>query len=232
MENNCRTQGQNKCLNFGNAAQAWEKERALRLPRLLRPMQGMLMNHGHHALKLPMEFLAGERVDRLPLAGVQLLPGRALLDAIQATRQSLRVTLTPAIASAELARRVGSAADRGVEVTVLLPHAAPLSMLWYARVDGWLSSGVKVFQSAPQPLGAAVCVADDHWSSVVFTNGVDPTGTPVDSRTELLIRDAGVARSLKEFFRVECAQARLVEQGAWPGPLGWLRWSRHMSEGR
>lgn len=193
------------------------------------------MTTGHRPLRLPppLAFLAGDRqAGRWPSAVVLVHPGLALQAAVRNARERLSVTLTRPIASAALAQVLLAAAQRGVHVVVLLPQWTPLTLLWYARVDEWLSAGVQVYQCHRHSPAAAVCVVDDGWASVIFRSGCHPSGKPVDADAALLIPDKAVVRSLRGFFQSQCAAAKPVDAGAWPAPLGWLRWAHHMSMAR
>ncbi len=171
----------------------------------------------------------GDCAELFRSTAVQLQPGQAMAGAIRNARENVLLTLTPTIASAELAQGLVAAVARGVRVSVLLPPGAPLSLLWYARIDEWVAAGIPVFQREPDQISAAVCVVDDRWASIVFRGVREPGGRPVNRDTEVLLHETAATHALARLFHSQCSAALAVHAGTWPGPLGHLRWARHMS---
>lgn len=172
----------------------------------------------------------------LPLSGEQRIglasnaftnetgrPGKPLLGAASIARSSLAVTLTNAVATTELAKALSAAANRGVQVTVLLPACAQLSLLWKARVDEWMGAGVRVWQSRPGQPQAAVCVVDRVWASVLFSEQAGRQSHRFGGQAELLVLDEAVPAQLQQLHQQLCAGAQPLERVQWSAPLGWLR---------
>jgi cardiolipin synthase len=152
---------------------------------------------------------------------------RALLAAIDAAQHRVLITTAYLVPPRRLLRALGRAAQRGVEVHVLLPG---VSDVWaalhagrshYARL---LRAGVHIHERHDRFVHAKTCVIDGVWSTVGSSN-FDWRSILHNAEANLLVLDAGLAARMERVFRDDVAAAREIEPRGW-ARRGWLQRAR------
>jgi len=148
--------------------------------------------------------------------------------------------------SYRLLRELRRAAQRGVEVTLILqgqpdmPWVMALTSLLYSYL---LRSGVKIHEYCKRPLHGKVALVDDEWATVGSSN-LDPLSLSLNLEANLMIQDAAFTQQLYEHFQTlsseECTPVnmKVATRGYWwrtpliflsfhimrifPSKIGWL----------
>lgn len=125
---------------------------------------------------------------------------RAYRDAVDGARERILIANAYFFPGYRLLRALRKAARRGVQVDLVLqgrpdqPWVQRASELLYAYL---LRAGVRVFLYRERPLHAKVAVVDDHWATVGSSN-LDPTSLSLNLEANVVVLDAGFARTLRE----------------------------------
>jgi cardiolipin synthase len=96
-------------------------------------------------------------------------------------------------------RALAEAAQRGVEVIVLLQGRVEYPLLHYATQalhDALIRSGVRIFEYRRSFLHAKVAVIDSYWATVGSSN-IDPFSLLLAREANLVARDEGFAQRLR-----------------------------------
>jgi cardiolipin synthase A/B len=142
---------------------------------------------------------------------------RALLAAVNTARLRVFITTAYFVPPRRLLRALLGAAERGVDVQLMLPgHSdfwAPLHAgRWhYGRL---LRAGVRIHERHDTLLHAKTTVIDGLWSAVGSSN-LDWRSTVHNAEANLLVLDAAFAAEVERMFRADVAQCRPVELRQW-----------------
>lgn len=140
-----------------------------------------------------------------------------LLIALNAARQSIRITnpyflLDEAMTDALLGR-----VRRGVTVEILVPRVIDHNFVRQASRATWgpmLEAGVRIFEYRPALLHAKTMVIDGRWATVGSAN-LDPRSFALSQELNVIVYDRGVARRMEEVFAADLAHATEVKYEAW-----------------
>ncbi|MDP1610756.1 MAG: cardiolipin synthase ClsB [Sulfuritalea sp.] len=122
----------------------------------------------------------------------------AYLHAIQAARREIVIANAYFFPGRRLRKALLAAAKRGVVVTLLLQGRVEYLLQHYATrslYERMLSGGVRVFEYDKAFLHAKVAVIDKHWATVGSSN-IDPFSLLLSREANLVVRDAGFAKTL------------------------------------
>ncbi len=142
---------------------------------------------------------------------------RALLAAVQSARSRAYITTAYFVPPRRLLRALVDAAERGVDVQLLLPgHSdfwAPLHAgRWhYARL---LRSGVRIHEWHDTLLHAKTAVIDGLWVAVGSSN-LDWRSTVHNAEANLIVLDAPFAAEVERVFHGDVARSRPVQLQRW-----------------
>ncbi len=122
------------------------------------------------------------------------------LQAIRAARHQVVIANAYFLPGYRVLHAICEAAQRGVDVRLIL-QGNP-DMLWVKRMADMLyahlqDAGVRIFEYCERPLHGKVAVIDRDWSTVGSSN-LDPLSLSLNLEANLVIRDAGFARGLRE----------------------------------
>lgn len=120
-------------------------------------------------------------------------------------------------------RALRSAAQRGVDVRVLVPRKTDVRIVqWAARAAyaGLLDAGVKIYKYQPRMLHAKTLVVDGQWGSVGTAN-VDYRSFFLNYELVLTARDPQFVAELEAQFLGDLAQSEAVHPVRW-AQRGWL----------
>ena len=126
-----------------------------------------------------------------------------------------RVWLTNAYLapSAPLVREISAAAERGVDVRLLVPQKSDVFFMPWVAASHYaplLKSGVRIFEYLPRFLHAKSVMIDD-WSTV-GTSNMNRRSALYDYEVDLVLTNPESTRCLEEQFHLDCSTAEEIRQ--------------------
>ncbi len=149
---------------------------------------------------------------------------RYLTLTLASARRTLYLTNSYFVPTPTMRRLLLEAADRGVDVRILVPGARTdvPSTRWAGRAyyDELLAGGVRIFEYQPTMIHAKTVVADGRWVSIGSLN-LDNRSLRLNDESALLVDDPGVGATMDSLFHADLTRA--VEQSlALHGSRPWL----------
>jgi len=121
-----------------------------------------------------------------------------------------------------------NAADRGVDVRILIPGAnTDQTLVWHAgrAVYGRLmDAGVRIYAYSPGMMHAKTFVADGCWATVGTFN-LDNRSMKLNDEVALIIRDESIAQCLDAQFEEDLTHAKELSHADLE-PEGYLDWAK------
>jgi cardiolipin synthase len=137
---------------------------------------------------------------------------------LQSARECVRITTAYFVPDEEITRRLCAAADRGVQVQILLP--GPYADKRLVQVAGeacypvLIEHGVELWNFQPTMLHAKVMTVDGVVSNVGSAN-LNARSTSYDEEINVVVLDPELARVLDEQFDVDLERSVRIEEGRW-----------------
>ncbi len=180
---------------------------------------------GGTASYFPIPHMAGSQ--RAGVAAAECGPGhndfyRALLAAVNTARHKVLITTAYFVPPRRLLRALTAAAQRGVDVQLVLPGR---SDFWAPIHAGrWhfghlLRSGIRIHERHDRLLHAKTAVIDGVWATVGSSN-LDWRSLVHNAEANLVVLDAPFAQRLEAMFWQDVAQSREVLLQRWLGRGG------------
>ena len=142
----------------------------------------------------------------------------AYLKAIDGAQHEIIVANAYFLPGLRLRRALLNAARRGVQVVLLLQGKVEYRLQHYAMLalyDELLGAGVEIHEYHASFLHAKVAVVDGCWATVGSSN-IDPFSLWLAREANLVVRDAGFAKSLRASLLHEMVHgARVVAHADW-----------------
>ncbi|NRR31920.1 cardiolipin synthase ClsB [Oxalobacteraceae bacterium] len=138
---------------------------------------------------------------------------RAYLQALGRAKKSVLLANPYFAPGRKFRRALASAAERGVEVVLLIG----VGEMWlqdavaHSFYPKLLAAGVKVVEYHKTQLHAKVAVIDDHWATVGSSN-VDGLSLFLNQEANVVIKDAEFARSLRQHIELAIADGVVIHQ--------------------
>lgn len=150
--------------------------------------------------------------------------GCPLLGAVETARFSVFMALTRRAPSRRLVQAVAGAAQRGVNVSVLLQHGAPHAWPWRKSCTELMHAGAWLYQAdGTRPLPPH-SIVDGVWSSVAIDSGSGwHSGNVVDA-AQLIVLDPAFASELDNACQAAMAHALLLDAKSLAAPTPLRRW--------
>lgn len=142
---------------------------------------------------------------------------RHLQHAMASARERIWIEAAYFVPNRGLRRALRGAAERGVDVRVIVPRASDVPGLRDASQFTWavlLAAGVRIFEWLPSMLHAKTIVIDGSWSSIGSYN-LDQRSLLYNWELSLSILDSEVAVTLERRFLDDLAQSAEVDARAW-----------------
>ena len=143
---------------------------------------------------------------------------RAYLAAIRTAKREIVIANAYFFPGVRFRRALIAAADRGVNVTLLLQARVEYRLLHYASralYGQLLDAGVSIAEYHRSFLHAKVAVVDDHWATVGSSN-IDPYSLLMAREANVFVRDAHFADQLRiELLSMIETGTRPVERERW-----------------
>ena len=140
-----------------------------------------------------------------------------LLIALNAARESIRITNPYFLLDDAMTKAVLAAVRRGVKIEVLVPGTIDHAFVRQASRATWgplLAAGVKIYEYQPALLHAKTMVIDGRWATVGSTN-LDPRSFALSQELNVVVYDAAFARRLSDVFTEDLAHAKPIDHAAW-----------------
>ena len=141
----------------------------------------------------------------------------ALFSAIANAKSRVWLTIGYFVPDPEIKRVLIEAAQRGVDVRLVLPGFTDFWAPVYAarsHYEELLDAGVRLYEWHEALMHAKTAVVDSVWSSVGSTN-LDWRSFVHNYEADLIVRDAGFARGLERRFELDLAAAVAVDREQW-----------------
>jgi cardiolipin synthase len=123
----------------------------------------------------------------------------AYLAAIAGARDNILIANAYFLPGRRFRRALSNAAQRGVQVSILLQGRIEYRLLHYATqalYDKLLKSGIRIFEYRHSFLHAKVAVIDQQWATVGSSN-IDPFSLLLSREANLVVLDAKFAKELR-----------------------------------
>lgn len=149
---------------------------------------------------------------------------RSYVEAIRHARRRVVMAVPYFYPGRSFRRALRNAADRGVQVRLLLQGKVDYriaAMAARALYDELHAHGVRTFEYMPAFLHAKVAVVDDDWATVGSSN-IDPLSLLLNLEANVVVHDADFAAALAA--KLEEAFAQAVEVTSKPLRSGWRGW--------
>ena len=140
-----------------------------------------------------------------------------LLLAMASAQRSISITNPYFLPDDRMKEALMEAAQRGVQVTLLVPKAIDNQLIRQASRSGFgelLLAGVRIYEYWPAYLHAKTMTVDGIWSTVGSAN-LDQRSFGLSDEISLVMYDARVARKLDAIFRDDLAYAQRVTYESW-----------------
>jgi cardiolipin synthase len=146
-----------------------------------------------------------------------------LLSAINSSETRVFLTNAYFVPDPHLLAALKEAAQRGVDVRLLLPEKIDSAMVYYASrsyYDELLSAGVKIYQRQDALLHAKTALIDGVWSTIGSTN-LDWRSFLYNQEIDAIILGQGFGAQMQDLFEKDLESSKLVTIEAWrKRPLG------------
>jgi cardiolipin synthase len=148
---------------------------------------------------------------------------RAYLQQIRGARSRVLITNSYFIPDRQVRRALADAAERGVEVSVLLPVDSDVPAVGYAtrRLYGWmLERGIRIHEWGQSILHSKTAVIDGSWCTVGSHN-LDYRSWALNLELNVIVEDPTVAGQLEQRMTRDMAESVPVDPHTWKfRPLG------------
>jgi cardiolipin synthase len=146
--------------------------------------------------------------------------------AISTAQKELLIQNPYFIPDGELVELLQQAAERGVEIRIMLPGAVTDSSVvrhaGHRRYEELLSHGIEIYEFKPSLNHQKVMVVDGLWSHVGSTN-LDDRSLDINDEASVGLIDRGVADQLREAFARDLAKSQRVTLEEWRQRSAWHR---------
>jgi cardiolipin synthase len=144
----------------------------------------------------------------------------------QIAERRLRITTAYFVPDDEIIRRLGEAADRGVEVELLVPgpHADKrfVQLAGEAAYNELLGRGVAIWSYQTSMLHAKIITVDGVLANVGSAN-LNARSTSLDEEINLVAIDDALVRTLDEHFDDDLTASIRLQPGRWEHRSPWQR---------
>jgi cardiolipin synthase len=164
----------------------------------------------------PRGQVAAQIVRSSPEGGAYAMYSTFLI-ALNAAKQSIRITNPYFLLDDAMADAVEQRLRRGVRVEVLVPGTIDHAFVRQASRATWgrlLRAGVKIYEYQPALLHAKTMVIDGRWATVGSAN-LDPRSFALSQEMNAIVYDRAVARRMEEVFAADVALSRAIDLETW-----------------
>jgi cardiolipin synthase len=145
---------------------------------------------------------------------------------LQVAERKLRITTPYFVPDVDLGDRLCAAADRGVDIQILLPGPHIDKRFVQIAAEGeyerLLEHGVRIWNYQPTMLHAKVMTVDGGLANVGSAN-VNPRSVTWDEEVNIVAIDEDLAVLLDQHFEEDLERSILIEPGRWQRRPHWQR---------
>lgn len=141
----------------------------------------------------------------------------AYVSAITFASESIHLTNSYFVPDRQMIKALADAAERGVDVKLILPARSDSRLTWYAGRSHYtrlLKSGVKLYEHRNAVLHAKTAVIDGVWSTVGSSN-MDRWSSLRNDEVNAVILGRDFARQMEEMFETDLANCDAIELSNW-----------------
>ena len=167
--------------------------------------------------RLDSKGLVDAQVVRSSPAGGSTAMYTMFLLALASARHSIHITNPYFVPDDKMINTLLAAANRGVEVVLLIPGAIDHNLVRQASRSEFgrlLKSGVQIYEYRPALLHAKTMIVDGIWATVGSTN-LDYRSFALNEELNVAIYDVGTAQRLERIFADDLANSRRVMYKDW-----------------
>jgi cardiolipin synthase len=142
---------------------------------------------------------------------------KALVVAITEAKKSVHITAAYFVPDQQIVDALAAAAQRGVDVRLVLPGVSDHSMIRYAGqgfYDQLLKAGVKIFELQIAVLHAKTAVIDGAWSTIGSAN-IDRRSFLHNYELNVVVLDPAFGRDMESAFNEDLRDSRAVTLERW-----------------
>ena len=148
---------------------------------------------------------------------------RSLLASIALAQKSVHITAAYFVPPPELARALRRAAERGVDVTLILPTESDSDLALqagHAYYEDLMESGVHIYERRDAILHAKTAVIDGIWSTVGSSN-MDWRSVLFNDECNAVILGSAFGQQMESMFRDDLAQSNHIDPQEWNARSFW-----------
>lgn len=145
------------------------------------------------------------------------IPFIMYVSAISFSERSIHMTNSYFIPDDQIVKALADAAERGVDVRIILPGVTDSSLVLHAQrhhYAGLLKSGVKIYEHATSLLHAKTATIDSVWSTVGSTN-MDFLSLLNNDEVNAVILSREFAAEMEKVFASDLANSRQITWDEW-----------------
>jgi cardiolipin synthase len=142
---------------------------------------------------------------------------KSLVTAINEAKKSIHITSAYFVPDQQIVDALASAAQRGVDVRLVLPGVSDHSLIRYAGqgfYDQLLTAGVKIFELQVAVLHAKTAVIDGAWSTIGSAN-IDRRSFLHNYELNVVVLDPAFGRDMESAFNEDLRDSRQVTLEQW-----------------
>lgn len=148
---------------------------------------------------------------------------KAYVLAIQEARETVHITSAYFVPDAQILQALIDAAQRGVDVKIILPGVTDSGLLLHAAQSFYgemLASGIKIYQLQIAVLHAKTAVIDGYWSTVGSTN-IDTRSFLHNNEINVMVFGAEFGNTMEQAFSEDLRHSIEIHADEWAQrPLG------------
>ncbi|MSU45211.1 MAG: hypothetical protein EXS47_01090 [Candidatus Zambryskibacteria bacterium] len=147
-----------------------------------------------------------------------------LMESLHSAQKSIYLTTPYFIPDRRLRRILRLAAQRGVDVKIIVPKLLDVPIVESAShslFEGLLKNGVKIYKYQPRILHAKTAVVDGEWATFGSFN-LDSLSFLYNFEANVATHEASVVQEINKHFHEDLAQSEEVTLEAW-NKRGWTR---------
>ena len=175
--------------------------------------------------RLDSKGLIDAQVVRSSPAGGSTAMYTMFLLALASARHSIHITNPYFVPDEKMISTLLAAANRGVEVVLLIPGAIDHNLVRQASRSEFgrlLKSGVQIYEYRPALLHAKTMVVDGIWATIGSTN-LDNRSFALNEELNLVVYDADFGRQFERMFADDITRCRRITYSHWQHRSLWDR---------
>jgi cardiolipin synthase len=195
--------------------------------------KGPKLSEGHYFPELKESGKVLVRIVGSTPGETNRIPFIVYVSALSFAERSIHMTNSYFIPDVQIVKALTDAAERGVDVKILLPGTTDSQLALHAQrssYSGLLKAGVELYEHSASLLHAKTAVIDEVWSTVGSTN-MDNISMLTNDEVNAVILNREFAVEMENMFVRDLANSRQIQWEEWkqrPLPLKIKEWFIHL----